>query len=282
MPGHERFVHNMVAGVGGIDLVLLVVAADEGVMPQTREHLDICRLLGVQRGLVVLTKADLVEPDWLEMVQEDVRGFLRGTFLEGCADAPRLRHDRPGHPGVARGDRRARAGRARARNRRNLPPADRSVFTMKGFGTVVTGTLMAGSSPSARASRCYHRAREPVRGIQVYGRSVEAAAPASARRSTSRAWRSPASSGGRSCAGRRSSNASRSWTPVGSCLKPPTAPTGTRVRLHLGTSEVLARVNLWTEDAIAPGKKSDVQFRLESPGVALPRDRYVIRGYSPS
>ena len=110
VPGHERFVKNMLAGVGGIDLVMLVIAADEGVMPQTREHLAICQLLRIRGGLVVLTKADLAEPEWLELVQEDVRGFLRGTFLERRADPPRLREDGRGAARAARGARRAWRG----------------------------------------------------------------------------------------------------------------------------------------------------------------------------
>ncbi len=112
VPGHERFVKNMLAGVGGIDLVMLVIAADEGVMPQTREHLAICQLLRIRGGLVVLTKADLAEPEWLELVQEDVRGFLRGTFLDGRADPPRLREDGRGAARAARGARQPRGGRA--------------------------------------------------------------------------------------------------------------------------------------------------------------------------
>ena len=101
VPGHERFVKNMLAGVGGIDLVMLIIAADEGVMPQTREHLAICQLLRVRSGVVVLTKADLAEPDWLELVREDVRSFLRGTFLERRADPAGLREDRGGPAGAA-------------------------------------------------------------------------------------------------------------------------------------------------------------------------------------
>ena len=144
VPGHERFVKNMLAGVGGIDLAMLVIAADEGVMPQTREHLAICSLLHIQSGLVALTKTDLVEPDWLELVREDVAGLVRGTFLEG---APIVPVSSKTGAGVAdlRAALRDLAQRVAPRGTDQLPrlPIDR-VFTIKGFGTVVTGTLMAG------------------------------------------------------------------------------------------------------------------------------------------
>ena len=177
VPGHEKFVHHMVAGVAGIDLVLLVIAADEGIMPQTREHLDICRLLGVGAGLVVLTKADLVEPDWLEMVGQEVAAFLAGSFLEGAPILARLVDDRPGHPRTARRDRRRRSAGCRRARPRASPrlPIDR-IFTMKGFGTVVTGTLMAGRLAVGESVEVLpNRLESRIRGIQVYGRAVDAA-----------------------------------------------------------------------------------------------------------
>ena len=144
MPGHERFIKNMLAGVGGIDVAMLVIAADEGVMPQTREHLAICSLLQIRSGLVVLTKTDLAEPDWLELVRDDIATLVRGTFLEGGPivavsartgqglDALRVTlHDLAAKVPARGTDQLARL------------PIDR-VFTIKGFGTVVTGTLMAG------------------------------------------------------------------------------------------------------------------------------------------
>jgi selenocysteine-specific elongation factor len=144
VPGHERFIKNMLAGVGGIDVAMLVIAADEGVMPQTREHLGICSLLHIRTGLIVLSKADLVEPDWLDLVREEVAGLVRGTFLDGCPIATASARTGAGIPEL-RGALRELAAKAPLRGTDQLPrlPIDR-VFTIRGFGTVVTGTLMAG------------------------------------------------------------------------------------------------------------------------------------------
>ncbi len=191
VPGHERFVKNMLAGVGGIDLAMLVIAADEGVMPQTREHLGICSLLHVRRGLVVLTKTDLVEPDWLELVREDVVGLVRGTFLDG---GPIVGVSAKTGEGIAelRATLRTLAATVPARGTDQLPrlPIDR-VFTIKGFGTVITGTLMAGrlrvddrvevfprrrageSAGSAGPRPCRHRVeRRPAHGRESSGRGA--------------------------------------------------------------------------------------------------------------
>ena len=149
VPGHEKFVKNMVAGAAGIDFVLLVIAADEGVMPQTREHLEICTLLGIEKGFVVLTKADMVDEDWMEMVQEDVREFLAPSFL---AEAPI--HAVSSHTGQGLDELRGEIANFMKdfapKRRTDLArlPVDR-VFTMKGHGTVVTGTLISGSFPWA-------------------------------------------------------------------------------------------------------------------------------------
>src|SRR5215475_5899271 len=177
VPGHERFVRNMLAGVGGIDLVMLVVAADEGVMPQTREHLAICQLLRVRSGLVVLTKGDLAEPEWLDLVQEDVRSFLRGTFLDGAPILPVSAKTGQGLPAL----REALLGLARAVPSRGTDatfrlPIDR-VFTIRGFGTVVTGTVASGQIALDERVEVYPRnLQAKVRGIQTHGRPVTTAA----------------------------------------------------------------------------------------------------------
>src|SRR5216117_2686399 len=141
VPGHERFVKNMLAGVGGIDLAMLVIAADESVMPQTREHLAICSLLHIRTGLVVLTKTDTVESDWIELVRDDVATLVRGTFLEGAPVVPVSAKTGAGLDEL-RATLRRLAATVPARGTDQLPrlPIDR-VFTIKGFGTVVTGTL---------------------------------------------------------------------------------------------------------------------------------------------
>ena len=176
VPGHERFVKNMLAGVGGIDLALMVIAADEGVMPQTREHLAICSLLRIKSGLVALTKTDLAEPDWLELVQEDVRALLEPTFLSGCPIVPVSVKT-----GQGLGELRsalaelARAVPARSTDQTPRLPIDR-VFTIRGFGTVVTGTLAAGRFAVEDKIEVYPRGVESrVRGLQVHGHAVEAA-----------------------------------------------------------------------------------------------------------
>jgi selenocysteine-specific elongation factor len=166
VPGHERFVKNMLAGVGGIDLAMLVIAADEGVMPQTREHLAICSLLHIKTGLIALTKTDLVEPDWLELVKDDVRSAVRETFLE---DAPILPVSAKTGAGLAelRAELRRLATDVPPRGTDQLPrlPIDR-VFTVKGFGTVVTGTLAAGALAVDERVEAYPRGLQAkIRGL---------------------------------------------------------------------------------------------------------------------
>src|SRR3989441_3462036 len=174
VPGHERFVKNMLAGVGGIDLAMLVVASDEGVMPQTREHLAICSLLHIKSGLIVLTKRDLVEPDWLELVADDVAKMVRGTFLEG---SPILAVSAKTGEGLAELRARlaelARAGPPRAPDKLPRLPIDRA-FTVKGFGTVGTGTLTEGRLAIDDRVEAYPRGIEAkIRGLQVHGHPVE-------------------------------------------------------------------------------------------------------------
>jgi len=176
VPGHERFVRNMLAGVGGIDLVLLVVAADEGIKPQTREHFAICQLLSIQRGLIVLTKSDLVDPETLDVVHLEVEEFVRGSFLENSPIIAVSSLKGTGLDELKRELVQA-AAHVSARNSSAIArlPIDR-VFTMKGFGTVVTGTLLSGVihegqslllEPGARSVR--------VRGLQTHGRSEPSA-----------------------------------------------------------------------------------------------------------
>jgi selenocysteine-specific elongation factor len=284
VPGHERFVRNMLAGVGGIDLVMLVIAADEGVMPQTREHLAICQLLRVKEGLVALTKADLVDEDWLELVSEDTREFLKGTFLEGKPIVPvsaktgqgidELKRVLQGL--VARVPPKQLEGKFRL-------PVDR-VFTIRGFGTVVTGTLFSGTIRVEDRIEIYPKGIEAkIRGLQVHNASVPEAV-----------------------AGQRTAINLQGIDKVelerGDVLGHPGefAPTfmldavlqhlsdaprplrhRARVRLHVGTSEIMGRVILLDRDELAPGEEAYVQLRLEEPAIVLPRDRFVIRSYSP-
>jgi len=284
VPGHERFVRTMVAGVGGMDLVLLVIAADEGVMPQTREHLEICQLLGVKRGLVVLTKRDLVDPDWLDLVAEEVREYLAGSFLEGALVVPVS--SRSGE-GIAelKGELARLAGEIEQK-RVDAPfrlPVDR-VFTVTGFGTVVTGTLLSGGIslgdevellPSGLPCR--------VRGVQSFGAKAE-----------------------RGNAGERlavnlqgvdHAEVARGDVVTPKGLYRPTSAVDVRlnylassqkelrhrssVRLHSATYEVPAKVILFDRDTLSPGESAYAQLKLASPVLLLPGDPFVLRTYSP-
>lgn len=284
VPGHEKFVHHMVAGVTGIDLVLLIIAADEGIMPQTREHLDICRLLGVRKGIVVLTKLDLVEEEWLEMVRDDVRQFVAGTFLEGSPVVPVSSETGEGLDELRR-QVRSMLGGIPPRQETNLPrlPIDR-VFTMKGFGTVVTGTLVAGSLKVGQTVQVQPGGGEyRIRGLQVHGVSVEEAT--AGQRTAVNLQGAEKSALGRGDTMSLPGAIDSTYLMDARLHLLPGAPrpllNRTRLRLHLGTSEILARVVLLGRDSLEPGEEGMVQFRLESPGVALPRDRFVIRSYSP-
>jgi selenocysteine-specific elongation factor len=284
VPGHERFIKNMLAGVGGIDLAMLVIASDEGVMPQTREHFAICSLLHIAGGLIVLTKTDLVEPDWLELVRDDVSALTRGTFLDG---APIVAVSAKTGEGIGelRAVLRDLAAKVPSRGTDQLArlPVDR-VFTIKGFGTVVTGTLMAGRlRVDDRVEVFPAGLQAKIRGLQTHGRSV-----------------SESSAGQRTAVNlqgvERAAVERGNVLGLAGTLVPSTLVDGTlellqdaprplksrdRVRVHAGTSEVMARVLILDRPELVPGASAFARFRLEAPLVALPGDRFVIRSYSP-
>ncbi|MBI4587249.1 MAG: selenocysteine-specific translation elongation factor [Candidatus Rokubacteria bacterium] len=284
VPGHERFVKNMLAGVGGIDLVLLIIAADEGVMPQTREHLAICQLLHIKSGLVALTKCDLVDEEWLELVKDDVSRLLRETFLDGCPILP---------VSSKTGDGLAELRAALLTSAEQVPPkaVDQSprlpidrVFTVKGFGTVVTGTLTAGRLALDERVEIYPKgAVAKVRGLQCHGHPVDQAV-AGQRTAVNL-------QGVERTAIERGDVLGRPGALLPAVLVDATlelledAPRPLkgrdRVRFHVGTSEVMARVLLLDRPALEPGDTTYCRFRLEAPVVALSGDRYVIRSYSP-
>ncbi|HEU5393646.1 MAG TPA: selenocysteine-specific translation elongation factor, partial [Candidatus Methylomirabilis sp.] len=285
VPGHERFVKTMLAGVGGIDLVVLVIAADEGIMPQTREHLHICRLLQIPRGLVALTKRDLVDPDWLEMVAEEIRIFLKGTFLEGAPILPVSATTGAGLEALKA----ALAAVAAETEPKRVEgifrlPIDR-VFTMRGFGTVITGTLLAGSLKIGdEVAVLPEGARSRVRRLQVHGETVEQAfAGQRTAVNLPGVEVSGIARGSLLCfpgALHPSIAMDASLTLLADAPRP--LKNRSRVRFHLGTSELLARVVLLDREELEPGQSAYVHYRLESPGAALPQDRYVIRSYSPA
>ncbi len=284
VPGHERFIKTMLAGVGGIDLVVLVIAADEGIMPQTREHLHICQLLHIKRGLVALTKADLVEAEWLEMVRGEVAAFLKGTFLAGCPIVPVSATTGRGLKELTEA---LAALAAEVEPKRTEGvfrlPIDR-VFTMKGFGTVVTGTVLAGTLKVGEEVVVLPRGhRSRVRRLQVHGANVEAALAGQRTAVNLPGIEVAQIERGDVLARPDTVQAGLAMDATLSLLPDAPRPLANRarVRFHLGTSEVLARVTLLDRDELAPGGEAYVHFRLESPAAALPRDRYVIRSYSP-
>ncbi len=285
VPGHERFVRNMLAGVGGIDMVLLVVAADEGVKPQTREHLDICRLLNVRRGITVLTKSDTVDDETLGVVRLEVEEFLRGSFLDATHASMVAVSSRTG---AGLDDLRRELARVAAevpaRDSLALPrlPIDR-VFTMKGFGTVVTGTLISGTVRKEEELEVLPGGRRVrVRGVQVHGAAAELAiagqrtalnlagvatedlsrglmlAPPGMLRATARA-------------------------DVSIVLLPGTRPlrNHSRVHFHAYTAETIAEVALYGVKELRPGEAAYAQLRLAEPMLLLPGDRFILRQFSP-
>lgn len=301
VPGHERFVRNMLAGIGGIDLVLFIVAADEGIKPQTREHFDICRLLTVRRGITVLTKSDLVDADTLQVVKLEVEEFLRGSFLDS-ARAPILavsaknffdsRETRNQKPEILYGI--AELKRELARISAEVPardsgayfrlPMDR-VFTMKGFGTVVTGTLISGSLRKEDEAEIFpQQTRARVRGLQVHGKAAE-----------------KAMAGERTALNLAGERVSTGELSRGMVLAPagvfqPTQridialtllqsakPLRDRARVHLHayTAEIIAEVVLLEGKQAKPGETVFAQLRLAEKTLLLPGDRFILRQFSP-
>jgi selenocysteine-specific elongation factor len=286
VPGHERFVKNMLAGVHGIDAVALVIAADEGVMPQTREHFDICRLLEVRQGLVLLTKTDLVEDELLSLVRAEAEELVAGSFLEGAPILPVSARTGDGLEEF-RAALRQIAARVPARSSDFVArlPIDRA-FTMKGFGAVITGTLVSGEIAAGDELELLPAGlRVRARGVQVHGTSVPRAQP-----------------GQRTAvnlAGVDAGDIERGMVlaPIGR-LHPtqvidvqlsvlPGAPrpirTRSRLRVHIGSAEVLARVRVLNiRGEFPPGESAFAQLRFESPVVALHEERFIVRSYSPA
>jgi selenocysteine-specific elongation factor len=283
VPGHERFIKNMLAGVGGIDVVLLVIAADESVMPQTREHLAICQLLRVKKGLTVLTKIDTVERDFVDLVEVEVHDFLKGTFL---ADAPVLRvsaQTGEGLPEVVAALRHL-AATVTPRDASQIfrLPVDRA-FTMKGFGAVAAGTLIAGRvRRDDEVELLPHRKTARVRGIQVHGKTMdEARAGQRTALNLQRVELSDISRGMVVTVPGTFAPTTTFDVHLELLADAPPLPQRKRVRFHVGTSELIGYVVLLGQDTLEPGGSSFARIRLERPAFALPGDRFIIRQYSP-
>ncbi len=284
VPGHERFVRNMLAGAGGIDLLMLVVAADESIKPQTREHFDICRLLAIPRGIVAITKSDLVEPHLLDLVKLEIEELTRGSFLQGAPLVPVSSLTGSGLDDLKRElSTAAESAPARDAGRHLRLPIDRS-FAVKGFGTVVTGTLVSGSVGLEEEVELYPTGpRLRVRGLQSGGKMHE-----------------------RAVAGQRTAvnlaGIDHSEIKRGMVLAPPGIfePTDrldtrvtllplarplknrARVRFHQGTVETTADVILLDRDDVASGESALAQLRLGEKTLLLPGDRFILRQFSPA
>lgn len=284
VPGHERFIRNMVAGTAGIDFVMLVIAADEGVMPQTREHLEICQLLGVSHGLVALTKVDTVEADWLDMVTDDIQSFLEGSFLEGAPIFPVSSYTGEGLDALRQGI--YEASQQYSPERRNdLPrlPVDR-VFTLHGHGTIVTGTLLSGNfelgqnlvlMPSGKTSR--------VRGLQSHGKAVEKAQMGFRTAVNLPALEVEDIDRGEVLTLPDRLQPAKTWIVDLHCIS--SSPRALRQRLPVhfyhGTRQVQARLLFRDREKLQPGERALCQVQFEEPMVGVCDDRFVIRCYSP-
>ena len=285
VPGHEKFIHNMLAGVAGMDAVLLVVAADEGVMPQTREHLNICNLLKIKTGLVAITRIDLVEDsDMVELCQEEVAELMEGTFLEGKPVIP---------VSATSGEGLTELRQALSKLGKQIPAAeiekpfrlsvDRS-FTLKGFGTVVTGTVLSGSLRQDEEVQQFPQQRSVrIRGLQAHSQTVsEVFAGQRAALNLAGITKEEIQRGDQlakegSLLTSYMLNASLTLLEdVSAALK-----NRTRIRLHLGSQEVFGRIVLLEGETLSPGKTTLVQFRLESLVCTRHGDRFIVRSYSP-
>jgi len=284
VPGHEKFIKQMLAGVAGIDIVMLIIAADEGIMPQTREHLEIIKLLKIKKGLTVITKIDLVDNEWLELIEGDIKEFIKDTNL---THGPILKVSALRNQGIENLineiQKLAEANTDYNREGKLRLPVDRS-FVLSGFGTVVTGTLWSGEvktgdiveiQPVGKKSR--------VRGIQVHGHSQQTAKPGqrvALNLSDLEVDEVPRGSSVVSAGAYAPSYIlDAKLQLVESAVK--SLKQRQRVRVHLGTSEKFARVNLLNCDDLAPGAEAYVQLQMEEPLIAQRGDRFVIRSYSP-
>ena len=286
VPGHERFIKNMLAGAHGVDLLALVIAADEGVMPQTREHFDICRLLGVRNGLVVITKRDLVEDEMLPLVEDEARTLIAGSFLEGAPIIAVSSKTGAGLPELK--SHLSEIGRrvpARSSDFVMRLPIDRA-FSMKGFGSVVTGTLISGRIDEGEELELLPPGNKVrVRGLQVHGTAVKQARAGQrtavniAGVDTTQIERGMVLAPARRL---RPTQIVDAWIDVLPGVARPLR-SRSRIHFHIGAAEVLGRITVLDGTSeIHGGRGSLAQVRLEAPVVALHDDRFILRSYSPA
>jgi len=280
VPGHEKFIRNMVAGATGIDLVMLVIAADEGVMPQTREHLEICELLGIKDGFVVITKTDLVDEEWLELVTEDVKEFLKGTFLE---DAPIVYFSAVTGKGKEEIlkvlEEKAKSIRTKPVEKPFRLPVD-GVFVIKGFGTVVRGTTISGKVSVNEDVVIYPNAIETrVRNIQVHGKNVETAY-AGMRTALNLQGISKEDVKRGDVVSKKGVLKPSEWLDISlkvlSSIKQP-LKNFENLLFYIGTSEVIGRLVLFSRQEIGGGESDVAQIQLQKPVVCWRGDRFILR-----
>jgi selenocysteine-specific elongation factor len=284
VPGHEKFVRNMVAGAAGMDLVLFIIAADEGIMQQTREHFEICQLLGIDDGIIVLTKTDMVEEEWLDMVEEDVRDFFSGTFLE---DAPIIRASSLTGEGVADVTEVLNHKISALTFQEEYGPfrlaVDR-IFSMKGFGTVITGSSLSGRISVGEEIEFYpNHKKAKIRGIQVHGKEVALVEAGHRTAINLQGIEKDEINRGDIAATPDSMTNSTlldaDFHYLGSNQKK--LKNRTQVRVHVGTREIYGRVVMLETDEVEPGGDINIQLLLKEPVAVWPGDRYVLRSYSP-
>ena len=284
VPGHERFVRNMLAGAGGIDLVLLVIAADEGIKPQTREHFEICSLLGIPRGIIAITKSDLVDADTLGLVRLEIEEFVRGSFLESAPIVPVSAHGGAGLDELKQVLRRAAQAVAAKDATQNFRlPIDRS-FAMKGFGTVVTGTLISGAVKVEDEVELYPaRKRLRVRGLHSGGKQIERAV-AGQRTAVNLAGieHEEITRGMVLAPAGLFETTQRVDARVTLLASAPPLKNRAHVHFHQGTAEAIAEVILLNDSGeLAAGGSAFAQLRLDKPLLLLPGDRFILRRFSP-
>jgi selenocysteine-specific elongation factor len=284
VPGHEGLIKNMLAGVGGMDIVMLVIAADEGIMPQTREHLAICDLLHVKRGLIVLTKMDLVDKDWLPLVQDEVREVVKGTFLEKAPLVPVSSKTGENLPLLVQ-ELGKIAGEVTPKSSNGILrlPIDR-VFTMKGFGTVITGTLLSGTISTEQEVEILPKGtRTKVRGIQSHNQAAQRAVAGQRTAVNLQGIERDQLSRGDTIVSAGFFTPTKTLDAKLSLLKqaPRGLKTGSRIRFYNTTQEAIGRIIILGRNQLAPGEEAFVQLRMEQPVIIQNNDRYILRFYSP-
>lgn len=283
VPGHERLIKNMLAGAGGIDIVLMVIAADEGIMPQSREHLAICELLKIKSGIIVITKADLVDSEWLEMVIDDVKGFVNGTLLQGAPIIAVSAKTGMNIYALKEAIRKASLNvKPKLTEGLFRLPIDR-VFTLKGFGTVVTGTASSGTiSVDSLIEILPANIKTKVRGLQSHGRTVERAyAGQRIGVNLQGVERELLKRGDVVVSPDRFTTTNALDAKLEMLKDAPTLKSRSLVHFYTGTAETIARIIIYDKEEIKAGETCYCQLRLHDPIIALSSDRYIIRRFSP-